>query len=458
MRLVILFLFALPRPATLPVGFRGLTAPPLAVHATLVSSEPAANSHLPASPPRVRLVYSEPVEGGLARVTIVPGAGAPIVLRAAGDPRDVHAVIAPVDSLAPGRYRLDWRVVSADGHAVDGTFAFAVGDTTLGSQTGPPPPPPAEPEQGMEMEPEADVWGPSVAGAPLIPALLRGVGLGAVMAAAGLLLFLAFAGPDATQTGDRRLGALTTGLAIAAPVFLAAHLLSWLVNTSPDHVFDAAWAASALTTTVGKTELWRTGLAVLMLWAWWIARRPRLALAFGIAALAVSGASGHSAAIQPFIGVPAKAIHLLASAVWFGGLLWLVVRPANDSFSLFAKDADRVSSRALLAVVAVAFSGVVQTVLFLPSLGDIATSPYGWFALAKTAGLLVLVGFGAYHRQRLMPRIAAGGTGDGATLRASVAREIFIMTLVILLGGVLAYVPPPGEDHDASMSTHSSTS
>src|SRR3954463_16230603 len=111
MRLALLVLLAL----------RGLTSPSsAAVHATLVSSEPAADSHLAATPTRVRLVYSEPVEGGLARVTLVPGAGTPIVLRAAADPRDVHAVIAPVDSLAPGRYRVEWRVVSADGHPVDG--------------------------------------------------------------------------------------------------------------------------------------------------------------------------------------------------------------------------------------------------------------------------------------------------------------------------------------------------
>jgi len=32
------------------------------------------------------------------------------------------------------------------------------------------------------------------------------------------------------------------------------------------------------------------------------------------------------------------------------------------------------------------------------------------------------------------------------------------MLAVILLGGLLAYVPPPGEGDEASMSTHGSTS
>ena len=79
-------------------------------------------------------MYSEPVEGKLAKVTIVPATGTPMVLRAGGDPRDVHAVIAPVDALGPGSYKVEWRVVSADGHPVDGRFGFTVGDTTVAAR------------------------------------------------------------------------------------------------------------------------------------------------------------------------------------------------------------------------------------------------------------------------------------------------------------------------------------
>jgi copper transport protein len=434
--------------------------PSAAVHATLVSSEPAANSHLASSPTRVRLVFSEPVEGKLGRISLHPGAGEPITLRAGADPRDVHAVLAPVDALAPGRYRVEWRVVSADGHPVDGTFVFAVGDTTLGAAAIPSAttPEPA-PEPAAEPETEADTWGPSVVGAPLIPALLRGAGLGALMAAAGLLLLHVGAAPNAAQRTDAGVRRLTTSFAVLAPLLLGAHMVAWLINTSPEHRLDAAWASSALGTIVGEIELWRTGLALLALWAWWLARRPAIALVLAAAALAVSGASGHSAAIQPEWGVPAKAIHLLASAVWLGGLLWLVVRPKADDVTLFAHDAERVSARALIAVIAVAFTGVVQTRLFLPSWGALVSSAYGALALAKAAGLLVLIAFGAYHRQRLMPRVAAAARSmaDVTALRGSVAREIVVMAVVILLGGLLAYVPPPDEAGEP-MSSHQTTS
>jgi len=426
---------------------------PSAKHATLVSSEPAANSHLASPPTRVRLVYSEPIEGKLAKVTIVPATAAPIVLRAGADPRDVHAVIAPVDALGPGSYKVEWRVVSADGHPVDGTFSFTVGDTTVSAPAAPlTPPQPAQPAPREEPE----VWGPAAFGAPIIPAMLRGAGLGALMAATGLLLFMAGAKPNAAQRGDARVRSATTAFAIAAPVLLGVHLVTWLINTSPDLKFDPAWAASALTTTVGQIELWRVGLTILALWAWWLARRTRLALAFAAGAVVVSGAVGHPAAIAPAWAVPAKAIHLLASAIWLGGLLWLLIRPAGDDLLLLVEDANRVSSRALWAVIAIAFTGVVQTRLFLDSWSGLVTSAYGLLVLAKTAGLLVLVAFGAYNRQRVMPRLTtAASMTEVATLRSSVVGEVVVIAIVVLLGGLLAYVPPPSETEGGMSSTPS---
>jgi len=417
------------------------------LHASLVSSEPAAKSHVATAPARIRLVFSEPIEGKLSRITLTRSGGTAFAVPAAGDPRDVHAVIAPSDSLTPGAYRLEWRIVSADGHPVDGTFTFTLADSALGTTGGPPvPEPPAvEPDPGPQATMEDDTWGPSLYGAPLIPAVFRGAGLGALMALAGLLFFRVRAG-RAIDAGDTRVRRVLNTAAVAAPLLLTAHVVTWLINTSPDHTLDRAWMSAALGTSVGRIELWRAGLALLALWAWWIARRIWVAIVFSAAALAVSGAAGHSAAIEPLLSVPVKSIHLLASAVWVGGLLCLVVRPAADTLRAFVDDAERVSSAALVAVIAIALSGVIQTLTFLPSVADVFTSPYGWLALAKTAGLLVLVGFGAYHRQRVMPGVSgAHPAPHTVVLRSSVRRELIIMSIVILLGGLLAYVPPPGE-------------
>jgi putative copper export protein len=157
----------------------------------------------------------------------------------------------------------------------------------------------------------------------------------------------------------------------------------------------------------------------------------------------VSGATGHSAAIGAPWAAPAKALHLAGSAAWLGGLAWLLSLDRTDRVR-FTRETSRVSSVALTSVVAVALSGVLQAVLFTPSLRELAASPYGAVLGAKILGLLVLVAFGARHRFRMMPKVHA----DAASLdgfRTSIAREVLVMAVVFLVGGLLAYVPVPAE-------------
>ena len=413
-------------------------------HATLVSSEPAAGSRLATSPTRVRLVFSEQVEPSLTQLSLVAGNGDVTHLTVAGDAHDVHAVVAPVAGLAPGAYRLTWRVVSADGHPVGGSFVFSVG---VGASQ-----PPSTPNDTAATV-SRTTWGPTLMGAPLVPAVLRGLGVGTLMALAGVLLFLSL--PRAPgEPVARRAARLASWLALATSVFLALHLAAWILNVTPDHQLNGESTPAVLASGVGKVELWRTGLALLAVWAVWLARRPRLALLFACIALAVSGASGHSAAIDPLWAMPAKALHLSAGAAWLGGLLWLVVADRRDARS-FARDASRVSTIALAAVVVVALSGVVQAWLFLPSPWDLFRSSYGAVTLAKIAGVIVLVAFGAFHRYRVLPRLE----GDATVARrfaASLGGEVVIMCFILLLGGLLAYISPPRrlERHVASM--HSS--
>jgi len=288
-------------------------------------------------------------------------------------------------------------------------------------------------------------WGPALAGAPLVPALLRGLGVGALMAAAGMLAFLAFGerAPRDAEHDSRGPEALARRLSVAAVLLLVLHLLAWAVNAAPEHRLTGGVFSAALSSGVGRTELWRTGLTLLVVWALVIARRPRLALPFAIAALLVSGATGHSAAIQPAWTTPAKAVHLLAGAVWLGGLLWLLSLARGDAARL-AREGARVSAAALVAVLLVTASGVVQTFLFLPAPMDLFRSAYGAVTLAKIAGLLVLVGFGAHHKFRVMPRLSRD-PGLSTHFMVTLRRELVVMAIVVLLGGLLGYVPTPAD-------------
>ncbi len=407
-------------------------------HASLVSSEPAANAHLSVSPSRVRLLFSEEIEPQLAQLSLVADDGSVTRLVVAGDPHDVHAIVAPVRSLAPGSYRLVWRVVSADGHPVEGNIIFWTGNSA---------------EQAPPVSPVAlnapSTWGPTVIGAPIAPAALRGLGLGCLMGVTGLLFCLSWP-RTATELVQRRPARLATRLSIAAAILLALHFGAWIVNATPDHRLASDSTSALLASSIGKIETWRTGLTILVLWALAIARRQRLALFFAVAALVVSGASGHSAASEPIWTEPARALHLLAGGAWLGALLYLIAYD-RDATDTFMRDALRVSTIALVAAVVVILSGVLQALLFMSSPWDLFSSAYGAVLLAKIAGLLVLLAFGAHHRYRVLPRLTHDATVSGV-FTATIRSEVAVMSIVVLLGGLLAYVSP---SHPAAMSPSS---
>lgn len=415
-------------------------------HAMLLSSEPAAGSTVASSPRRVRLVFNEAIEPSLGQITLVTASATSRPLRSVGDPRDVRALVAPLDSLGPGSYRVVWRVISADGHPVGGSFVFAVGtapaDTTVGVRSNEVEGP--APDQTIPV-------GPTVAGAPLFAALLRGAGAWCLATLAGLLFYVVWMGP----TRASRATQLTVRLAAATPLLLGAHSVLWLVDTAPAGGLDPAWAGAALATGTGRAELARCGLALLALWAVWLARRMKLALVFTAGALVASAAVGHAAAIHPAWALPLKAVHLIAAAVWLGGLVWLIVGgPAEPAANI--DDVHRVSAVALIAVIAVLITGTIETLVFAPSPLALLRSAYGAIVIAKLVGLGLLVAFGAYHRRYNLPRLRRGIGAPG--FRRTVMWEVGVMTIIVLLGGWLAYVPPPAIAQSQSLANSCRTS
>jgi copper transport protein len=405
----------------------------LFAHAILLSSDPKAGSVVARSPENVRLVFSEAIDATVSGIRLIPPTGPQRDLAASADPRDPSALVAPLapPPLAPGKYRIAWRNVSADGHAMSGSFGFTVrGDTT----TAPAAIVPVIPS-GLEADTLPAVGPIRV---PVTAALFRGLAIGCLMALAGILFFSRRAAMPSVHASTA-----STALAIAAVVLFAAHLVAWMSSAAADRGFNLSWGWSMLGTAPGHMELARLGASTLALLALVLARRTPLAMLLAFAGLVISGAIGHPAAIHSLWTIPAKALHLCAGATWLGGLLWLVLADHAD-VERFVAEARRVSSVALVSVVLVVFSGIIQTRFFVATPADLIRTTYGTIVLLKIAGVLILIAFGAHHRYRHLPTVATADAG--ARLRGSVRYEVGVFVLVTLLGGLLAYVPPRGID------------
>ncbi len=101
-----------------------LLAAPAQAHDRLVGSNPSADQAVDVAPDQLVLSFSnEPLDLGHT-VVVRDAAGADLVV---GEPvvagRDVDVALPP---LPAGAYTVVWRVVSQDGHPIEGTYGFTV--------------------------------------------------------------------------------------------------------------------------------------------------------------------------------------------------------------------------------------------------------------------------------------------------------------------------------------------
>jgi methionine-rich copper-binding protein CopC len=101
------------------------SAAPVLAHSLLLESSPAAHAVLATAPAHVELRFNNRVEKRLSRVTLVGARGErlPATTLTDGAPDRLRAQLPPIP---PGEYRLEWRVLSTDGHIVTGTYTFRV--------------------------------------------------------------------------------------------------------------------------------------------------------------------------------------------------------------------------------------------------------------------------------------------------------------------------------------------
>lgn len=407
------------------------------LHATLLRSTPVADARLTRAPESIRLVFSEGVVAELSQIALTGSDGITVHLPVALGPRDRNVLIGTIAALSAGRHHVAWRIVSADGHPVAGNFSFSLNTRVIDSALFPPIIPETSAPLGARSSSVA-LASPAITEenpTPKAASILRGLGLGAMMAGVGLLFFGSAAG---SRRNLNPASVVARFIAVGA-ILLAGHMAAWLYHISPDKGLSGVFGASAITSTLGMIESARVLLALLSWWAIAAGGR-RLALLLGVACLAVSGGVGHSAAIDPMWAIPAKIVHLVGITVWLGGLLWLGWTFRRD-ITAFRIEARRVSSAALIAVIAVAGSGIVQAQLFLDLPWDLLHTDYGRLVSAKISGLLILILLGAYNRFGLVPYL--DDSRKGRKLSRSVTQELAVMLAILVISGFLANTPVP---------------
>ncbi|WP_197081109.1 copper resistance D family protein [Gordoniibacillus kamchatkensis] len=140
-----------------------------------------------------------------------------------------------------------------------------------------------------------------------------------------------------------------------------------------------------------------------------------------------------TASAQP-LPVVADFAHLLAAAVWVGGM-WVLLAKLRIDRSGFMPLLRRFSGVALLAVAALAVTGSITAVLYVRNVTYLVYTDWGYVLFAKIALVLAVVIVAAFLRRRL-------GTGEPGKLKRLLALDVSLMAAILLAVGVLTYLPP----------------
>lgn len=288
---------------------------------------------------------------------------------------------------------------------------------------------------------------------------LRAAGEIAAVLAVGSFLFAAFLVPpqpsgvlDADGYRALRLGTVASGVWAVCAALLVPLTLS---DVSGHPVADLRpaqmWSLAGLITTASAWR-WTAMLAAaitlaslpVLRWSW----APVL-LAASLTTLIPLGLTGHSSAGGSHdLATNGLLIHLVAAALWAGGLLALLAYALRGGqgghLSLATR---RFSAIALWCWVAMALSGLVNAAVRVqPS--DLLATGYGRLVLAKAAALCLLGGVG--WRQRRVNVAALQAVSTLARARRALLRltlieaALFGLTFGIAVGlGRTAPPPPP---------------
>ncbi|HEY3061315.1 MAG TPA: copper resistance protein CopC [Chloroflexota bacterium] len=396
-------------------------------HAILLRVDPPTGRTLPGAPPTVRLLFSEPIDPEFSRVQVLDETGKQVDQ---GDSRvdDTQLTVSLQTGLGNGVYIVNWRSLSTiDVHPETGQYALFVGvpPTATGTLT-----------QRNESTPGTIVarWWLYVAASVFAGSL-----------AAWKLVFGPVLGTDSS--------ARSVALARVHRVALVAGVLL-LVGTLFAAVAQAAAAAGVPMTSAFGNPLRDLLTRGRFAGIWW----PRLGIsvvAFAIVAwrglddawsesaaamvpaiLLTNSLTSHGATLPlAVVGVVLDWVHVLAAAIWVGGLANLaivapVLRRADSS--VLPGVVRRFTRLAIVSVLAILVSGAVQAALEIGSWEGLVGTSYGQGVLVKVALLAGMIGLAALHQRR----------GGRLPFERGVRLELALGLVVLAVAAVVAGTTP----------------
>lgn len=405
-------------------------------HAYIKKSTPLENEMIEKSPNEVTIQFDETIQPAFNSLKVFDSEGNRVDKKNGRiDPKQPSILKSGLKKNLPdGMYRIKWKVVSSDGHPVEGVIPFQIGTEDQGSAV---------------IHKETNGYTPK---ADLI--IIRWLQYFSNSCYVGLLFFYMIILPKEYRQNGSKDKLFIRLLSSSFVLLFLSILLSLPLQATIESGFPWSEVFSFQTfenmlmnTSFGQTWIYQVAiLLTLALITSFIGMAKStkkiilwVCLALGTALLLTKALTSHAAAqTNQLLTVSLDFLHLLAASIWIGSLIGFVAllpwRKTEETKQEFIQMIKSFSKWGIILVLLLTFTGVFGSLLYIPNPSSLVQTSYG-----KVLGIKVIL-----FLFMLIPatvNFIIGKRKKEKGLAASLWGELSVGVVILILSVVLTNLP-----------------
>jgi copper transport protein len=413
-------------------------------HAYIIESSPSENETLKMSPNEVTIQFDESIQPKFNSIMVTDSNGNRVDMKNGGtDPKKPTILKTGLKKNLPnGTYRIQWKVISNDGHPVEGVIPFQIGTGAV--------------QDSLFIGPETKTYTPNM---DLI--IIRWLQYISNACYVGLFFFYLFVVPkELLQTGTTEKALIkfiwTGFILLAFSIILSLPLQATIVLGSKwSEVFSFDALGQVLNYTLfGK--IWLIQMALLMTLALTthflsMAESTKrlcswVCFCLGMGLLVTKAFTSHAASqTNNLLTISMDFLHLLAASIWIGSLIGLVVllplRKNIETKQFYLKMVHRFSKRGIILVLFLAATGVFSGFQYIPTISSLFHTDYGRVLITKVILFFCMLIFAAMN---FIKGKGANEKGLGTSILGELTIGVIILILTVLLTNLPTAMASPG--------------
>ncbi|WP_425388069.1 copper resistance CopC/CopD family protein [Ectobacillus panaciterrae] len=414
-------------------------------HAYIIKATPMENEILAKAPSVISIEFDEEIQSsGFDSLIVIDASGKRVDLKNTHINKKKPKIIETgvQKNIPKGTYSIQWKVISADGHPVQGVIPFSIGtpgkdSSTLQAKT-------------TGYIPKADM---------IIERVLLYTSFALYI---GVIFFnlIIYRANHNQSTKVQSRNKLILWLSLLGITVSLLFSLPLQATINADVPWSQAFSPSLLKETLELPafgHVWIIQMvlvSILALTTYLAIKRGEFSSfkAWGVQIIIILGLlvtkalTGHASGSKyKEIAVFMDFLHLLSASLWVGGIAAIVfILPAGDTskendkrdWSLYWDAIRRFSPWAMAAAAVIFFTGIVASTLFVPTINSLFHTGYGQTLLAKIVLFVVMIVLGAVHFVKSKIRRSKG-------LGVTAGVELSVGIIVMAIAAILTNLPTP---------------